>query len=194
MDKQNLLTDLVAEFTKLPSVGQRTAYRYAYAILNMPQDEVKQFADTVLDARLNIKYCKLCGNYSDEEVCVDCSTRDSSIICVVAEPRDVMAIAKSNTFTGVYHILGGELSPRHKVGPSELRIKELIERLDGVKEVILATNPSNEGDITAVYIAGLIKPYNIKVTRIASGIPIGSNIEYADEVTMSRAINGRKEI
>lgn len=194
VDNGDVIKRLAAEFTKLPSVGLRTAYRYAYSILKMDKEDVQSFANTIIDVRENVHYCKLCGNYSAEDICPLCLKKDKSIICVVSESKDIQAIEKTNSFNGVYHILGGELSPRNKIGPSELRIKELLERLEGVNEIILATNPSSEGDVTAVYLANLIKPFGIKVTRIASGVPIGSNIEYADEVTLSRAFNGRKEI
>jgi len=194
MDYIEPINELIEQLTKLPSVGKRTAYRYAYAILNMPDEEVEKFASTVLKVKKNIRYCALCGNYSETEICHICSTRDKSIIMVVSEPRDLVAIENSGNYEGVYHILFGNLSPRESIGPDDIRIRELLDRLDGVNEVILATNPSAEGEVTAQYIARLIKPFGIKVSRIATGVPVGSHIEYADEDTLSRAITDRKQI
>lgn len=190
----DLISSLIAELTKLPSVGQRTAYRYAYALLNMSEGEVEKLANTIIDVKRKVRYCKLCGNYTDSEVCELCENRDKSTILVVSEPRDMVAIENSKNYNGVYHILMGVLSPRDNIGPEKLRIKELLMRLEGVKEIIIATNPSSEGEVTAIYLANLIRPLNIKVTRIATGIPIGSHIEYADEDTLSRALSDRKEI
>ena len=194
MRESETIGRLIAAFTKLPSVGTRTAYRYTYAIMNMPESDVREFAELLVDVKTKVHYCKLCGNYTENEVCDICSTRDSATICVVGEPKDVIAIENTDNYHGVYHILGGYINPRSKIGPTELRINELLSRLNGVQEVILATNPSPEGEVTAMYIAGLLKPLNIKVTRIAFGVPVGSNIEYADEVTLGRALNDRKEI
>lgn len=194
MKETETIGRLIAAFTKLPSVGVRTAYRYTYAVMNMPESEVKEFADLLIDVKTKVRYCKLCGNYTEDEVCEICSTRDKTQICVVGEPKDVIAIENTGNYEGVYHILGGYISPRAKIGPSELRINGLLSRLDGVREVILATNPSPEGEVTAMYIAGLLKPLNVKVTRIAFGVPVGGNIEYADEVTLGRALKDRKEI
>ena len=194
MEYTESINELISQLTKLPSVGKRTAYRYAYALLNMPDEEVEKFASTILKVKKNIRYCSLCGNYSETDICHICATRDRSTVLVVSEPRDLVAIENAGNYGGVYHILFGNLSPRESIGPEDIRINELIKRLDGVNEVILATNPSAEGEVTAQYIARLIKPLGIKVSRIATGVPVGSHIEYADEDTLSRAINDRKPI
>lgn len=186
---------LINEFSKLPGVGAKTAQRYAYKIINMSDEEAKAFADAVLAAKTDVKYCKICGNYSETDVCDICRRRDPSVICVVKEPKDVIAIEKTGEFDGVYHVLHGTISPMDGVGPNDIRIKELLGRIgpDGaVKEVIMATNPDVEGEATAMYISSLIKPLGIKVTRLAHGIPLGTDLEYADEMTLSRAFVDRK--
>lgn len=187
---------LINQFTKLPGVGAKTAQRYAYKVINMTEEEVKDFAESLLKAKSEVKYCSVCGNFTDKEVCDICSARDNSTICVVKEPKDVLAMEKSHEFKGVYHVLHGTLSPMEGITPNDIKIKELLGRIaqGGVKEVIMATNPDVEGEATAMYISSLIKPLGIKVTRLAHGIPIGSELEYADEVTLSRAILDRKEI
>ena len=185
---------LINEFSKLPGVGKKTAQRYAYRIVCMPEDEASAFADAILNAKKKVRYCKICGNYSVSEVCDVCSSRDRSVICVVKEPKDVVAFEKLHEYKGVYHVLHGVISPMAGVGPNDIRIKELLSRLDGVKEVIMATNPDVEGEATAMYIAKLVKPFDVKVTRLAHGIPIGSELEYTDEVTLSRALSERKEL
>ena len=185
---------LIAEFTKLPGVGLKTATRYAYSIINMSLEDVQNFADTIMDVKENVRYCKVCGNYTDKEVCEICENRDKSIICVVKEPKDVIAFEKLKDYKGVYHILHGTLNPLMGIGANDIRIKELLSRLDGVSEVIMATNSDVEGEATAMYIARLVKPLGIKVTRLAHGIPIGSDIEYADETTLSRALLDRREM
>ncbi len=185
---------LIAEFTKLPGVGLKTATRYAYSIINMSLEDVQNFADTIMDVKENVRYCKVCGNYTDKEVCEICENRDKSIICVVKEPKDVIAFEKLKDYKGVYHILNGTLNPLMGIGANDIRIKELLSRLDGVSEVIMATNSDVEGEATAMYIARLVKPLGIKVTRLAHGIPIGSDIEYADETTLSRALIDRREM
>ena len=187
---------LINQFTKLPGVGTKTAQRYAYKIINMTEDEVKEFAESILRAKSEVKYCSICGNFTDKEVCDVCSTRDASVICVVKEPKDVLAMEKAHEFKGVYHVLHGTISPMEGITPNDIKIKELLARIaqGGVKEVIMATNPDVEGEATAMYISSLIKPLGIKVSRLAHGIPIGSELEYADEVTLSRAILDRKEI
>ncbi|MCX4362270.1 MAG: recombination mediator RecR [Clostridia bacterium] len=187
------LSRLVAQFSKLPGVGAKTAQRYAYKIINMSEEEVADFAEALLETKKNIHYCSICGNYTDSDVCEICSTRDSSVICVVKEPKDVIAFEKIKDFNGVYHVLQGTLNPMQGIGVDDIRIKELMSRLVGVKEVIMATNPDIDGEATATYIARLIKPMGIKVTRLASGISMGSDIEYADEVSLSRALADRKE-
>lgn len=188
------LERLVAQFTKLPGVGSKTAHRFAYRIINMSQAEAQEFADAVIATKEQVHYCPVCGAYTDKEVCDICSTRDKSVICVVKDPKDVDALEKIKDFNGVYHVLHGTLNPLAGIGPDDIRIKELLARLDGVKEVIMATNPDVEGEATALYIARLIKPMGINVTKIASGISIGSDIEYADEITLSRALADRKPL
>ena len=185
---------IIAEFTKLPGVGLKTATRYAYSIINMTPDDAINFANTIMDVKENVHFCSICGNYTDKDVCEICSSRDKSIICVVKEPKDVIAFEKLKDFKGVYHILNGTLNPLMGIGVNDIRIKELLARLDGVTEVIMATNTDVEGEATAMYIARLIKPLGIKVTRLAHGIPIGSDIEYADETTLSRALIDRREM
>ena len=188
------LARLIAQLSKLPSVGEKTAARYAYAILNSPEEEVNELVDAIRDVKQNVHFCKICGNYTENEICDICQTRKPSVICVVKEPKDIVALEKVKDFKGVYHVLGGVISPMEHIGPNDIRIKELLARLDGVEEVILATNPDVEGEATAMYIARLIKPMGIKVTRIARGVPEGSVIEYADESTLSRALSSRIEL
>lgn len=188
------LSRLVAEFRKLPAVGLKTASRYAYSILEMSEADAEDFANAVIEARRNIHICKLCGDYTEGEICQRCQTADKSTILVVGEPKDIRAIEKLGTYNGLYHALHGLLDFRKGVGAENIRIKELLERLNGVKEVILATNPDISGEMTANYLAGLIKPMGIKVTRLAHGIPMGSEIEYADEMTLERALDDRKEL
>lgn len=185
------LARLIAQLSKLPSVGEKTAARYAYAILNAPDEEAEELIDAIRDVKQNVHFCKICGNYTENEICDICSERKANVICVVKEPKDIVALEKVKDFKGVYHVLGGVISPMEHVGPNDIRIKELLSRLDGVEEVILATNPDVEGEATAMYIARLIKPLGIKVTRIARGLPEGSVIEYADESTLSRALSSR---
>lgn len=188
------LARLIAQLSKLPSVGEKTAARYAYAILNSPAEEVNELVDAIRDVKQNVHFCKICGNYTENEICDICQTRKPSVICVVKEPKDIVALEKVKDFKGVYHVLDGVISPMEHIGPNDIRIKELLARLDGVEEVILATNPDVEGEATAMYIARLIKPMGIKVTRIARGLPEGSVIEYADESTLSRALSSRIEL
>lgn len=188
------LAKLIAQLSKLPSVGEKTAARYAYAILNSSAEEVDELVDAIKEVKQNVHFCKVCGNYTENEVCDICATRKPTTICVVKEPKDIVALEKVKDFKGVYHVLGGVISPMEHIGPNDIRIKELLARLDGVEEVILATNPDVEGEATAMYIARLIKPMGIKVTRIARGLPEGSVIEYADESTLSRALSSRIEL
>lgn len=185
---------LINEFSKLPGVGAKTAQRFAYKIINMPYSEAKDFADAILNVKNKVHYCSICGNYSEEDVCDVCKTRSSESICVVKEPKDVIAIEKLNEFNGVYHVLHGTISPLDGIGPNDINIRQLLERISkgGVKEVILATNPDVEGDATALYISNLLKPLGIKTTRLAHGIPIGTDLEYADEVSLARAFIDRK--
>ncbi len=185
------LANLIAQLGKLPSVGEKTAARYAYHLLNAPQEDVDALIDAIKTVKSEVHFCSICGNYTENDVCDICATRDKSVICVVKEPKDIIALEKVKDFKGVYHVLGGVISPLEHIGPDDLRIKELIARLDGVDEVILATNPDVEGEATAMYLARLIKPLGIKCTRIARGLPEGSVIEYADESTLSRALASR---
>ncbi len=187
---------LINQFTKLPGVGTKTAQRFAYKVINMSEEEVREFAESILKVKSEVKYCSVCGNFSTSDVCDICKTRDSSIICVVKEPKDILAMEKAHEFKGVYHVLHGTISPMEGITPNDIKIKELLGRIaqGGVKEVIMATNPDVEGEATAIYISTLIKPLGITVTRLAHGIPIGSELEYADEITLSRAILDRKEI
>lgn len=186
---------LINQFTKLPGVGKKTAQRYAYKIIDMSPEEAKQFAESIIDCKKKVRYCSVCGNFSEEETCDICKKRDHGIICVVKEPKDVIALEKLREYKGVYHVLHGVISPMDGVGPNDIRIKELLARVGGgVTEVIIATNPDVEGDATAMYIAKLLKPLGVTVTRLAHGIPVGGEIEYTDEVTLSRAFIERKEI
>jgi len=188
---------LIEEFAKLPSIGKKTAQRLTLHVLNLPEDEVKEFAQALVQARGTIKYCSVCGNFTDKDLCSICDNpnRDESIICVVEQPKDIMTIERVKEFNGVYHVLHGNLSPMQGRGPQDIRIRELVARMkEEVKEVILATNPNIEGEATAMYISKILKPLEVKVTRIASGIPVGGDLEYADEVTLSKALEGRKEI
>ena len=186
---------LINEFSKLPGVGKKTAQRYAYKIIDMPEAEARAFAEAILGVKRKVKYCKICGNFTEEEECAICRARDKSVICVVKEPKDVAAIEKLHEFKGVYHVLHGVIDPLSGVGPNDIRIRELLARLSSdVKEVIVATNPDVSGDATAMYIAKLIKPFDIPVTRLAHGIPIGSEIEYTDDVTLARAFVERNRL
>ena len=189
------LTKLTECFARLPGIGRKSAQRLAFHILRMPEEEAKAFANAILEAREKIGYCEICKNITNTPRCAICSdeTRDKSTVCVVEDPRDVIAIERTKEYHGLYHVLGGLISPMDGVGPENLFIKELLARLgDGsVKEVIMATNPTVEGEATAMYLSRLIKPMDIKVSRLAYGIPVGGNLEYADEVTLYRAIEGR---
>lgn len=186
---------LINQFTKLPGVGSKTAQRYAYKIIGMTEAEAKEFAESILYCKRKVRYCKICGNFTENDVCDVCSRREKSVICVVKEPKDVVAMEKLHEYKGVYHVLHGVMNPMEGIGPNDIRIKELLARIDdGVKEVILATNPDVEGEATAMYIARLLKPLGVLVTRIARGIPAGGELEYTDEVTLSRALSERKEI
>lgn len=192
------LERLSEQFARLPGIGSKTAQRLAFQVLSMPQEQAQEFADAILDAKRSIHTCPVCQNLTDEEMCPICAdeTRDHSTICVVAEPRDVIAMERSREYTGVYHVLHGVISPLNPVGPDDIRIRELLARLqDGsVQEVIMATNPDTEGEATAMYLSRLLRPIGVKVTRLAYGIPVGSQLEYADEVTLLRALEGRREM
>ncbi len=186
---------LVNEFSKLPGVGKKTAQRYAYKVIDMSEADARAFAEAILGVKRKVRYCKICGNFTEEEECGICRTREKSVICVVKEPKDVLAIEKLREFKGVYHVLHGVIDPLSGVGPNDIRIRELLARVNSeVKEVIIATNPDVSGDATAMYIAKLLKPLDIKVTRLAHGIPIGSEIEYTDDVTLARAFAERNTL
>ncbi len=186
---------LVNQFSKLPSVGQKTAQRYAYKVLEMSDEQVNEFARTLVDTKKSVHFCSICGNFTDSDPCKICRQRDASVICVVRDARDVVAMEKINEYKGVYHVLGGVLNPMENIGPEDLRIKQLLGRIDGkVKEVIIATNPTVEGEATAMYIARLIKPLGVKVTRLAQGVSAGSELEYTDQATLTRALENRREI
>ena len=187
---------LVNEFSKLPGVGKKTAQRYAYKVIDMSEAEAREFAEAILGVKRKVRYCSVCGNFTEDEVCGICRVRNSSVICVVKEPRDVNAIEKLHEFKGVYHVLHGTIDPMAGVGPNDIRIRELLARIQEteVQEVIVATNPDVSGDATAMYLAKLIKPLGITVTRLAHGIPIGSEIEYTDDVTLTRAFVDRNKL
>ncbi len=192
------LNELISQFERLPGIGKKTAQRLAYSILEQPPERAEKFAEALVNARKKIHFCKVCQAFTDLEICNICddAARDKSVICVVAEPRDVMAFERTREYTGLYHVLHGVISPLDGVGPDQLRIKELMARLGSgeVKELIMATNPTVEGEATASYISRLVKPMGVKVTRLAYGIPVGGNLEYADEFTLARALEGRNEI
>lgn len=192
------ITRLIEEFSKLPGVGRKTAQRLAFHVINMNINDVESLAKAIVQAKQEVKYCSVCCNITDTTICSMCSNknRDDSVICVVEDPRDVAAMERTREFKGKYHVLNGVISPMDGIGPDMIRIKELIQRLGNqdVKEVIMATNPTIEGEATAMYIARLLKPMGIKVTRIAHGLPVGGDLEYADEVTISKALEGRREI
>jgi recombination protein RecR len=188
---------LIEEFAKLPGIGSKTAQRLTLHILNLPNDEVQQFAKALVRARGTIKYCSICGCFTDTDPCSICGNpnRDKSVICVIEEPKDIMFIERVKEYNGTYHVLHGTISPMAGRGPNDIKLKELVSRMtEDVKEVIVATNPNVEGEATAMYISRILKPLGVKVTRIAHGIPVGGDLEYADEVTLSRAIEGRREI
>ena len=190
------ISKLIEELSKLPGVGNKTAQRLAFHVLNMPKENAAQLARAIMEAKERIRHCSICYNITDVDPCGICANakRENSVICVVQDPRDVVAIEKTREFKGKYHVLHGAISPMEGIGPNDIYIKELLQRLQGeVKEIILATNPSIE-EATAMYLAKLIKPLGIRVTRIAHGIPIGGDLEYTDEVTLSRALEGRREL
>lgn len=191
------LEKLINQFERLPGIGHKSAVRLAYHVLNMPETAVENFADCLLAAKSDIRLCKVCQNITDKDLCDVCTAtgRDKGVICVVETPKDLVAMEKTGEYRGLYHVLHGALSPMDNVGVEDIKLKELMHRLTGeVEEVILATNPTVEGETTAAYAARLIKPLGIKVTRIAHGIPVGGDIEYADEVTLARALEGRREL
>lgn len=192
------LAKLIEQFQKLPGIGPKSAQRMAFQILKMPQGEVQKFSDALLEAKKLIKYCHICYNMSSQDPCEICTNekRDKSIICVISETKDLIAIEKTNEYKGTYHVLQGLISPLDGIGPEELRIRELLERVAdiSVQEVIVALNPSVEGEATSLYLSKILKPFEIKVSRIAFGLPVGGELEYVDELTLARAIEGRREI
>ena len=194
----NAMERLTEQFAKLPGIGGKTAQRLAFFVLSQPEEEALAFAQAIVDAKKTVKTCPVCQNLTDAELCSVCADpqRDRGQICVVAEPKDVLAMERAREYHGVYHVLHGVISPLNHVGPNDIRIRELLTRLqDGsVREVIMATNPDTEGEATAMYISRLLRPLEIKVTRLAYGIPVGSQLEYADEITLLRALEGRREI
>ena len=189
---------LTEQFARLPGIGGKTAQRLSFYILSLPAEEAQAFADAIVDAKKTVRLCPVCQNLTDQDLCDICADpqRDQSKICVVAEPKDVLAMERAREYTGVYHVLHGVISPLNQVGPDDLRIRELLTRVGegNVEEIIMATNPDTEGEATAMYISRLLRPMGVRVTRLAYGIPVGSQLEYADEVTLLRALEGRREI
>ena len=194
----NALENLIDRFAALPGVGRKSAQRLAFHVLALPDDEALAFAGAIEEAKRSIHRCPICQNLTDDETCIICSSakRDQSTICVVAQPRDVLSFERGREYNGVYHVLHGVLSPMNHVGPDDIRIQELVKRVaaGGVSEVIMATNPDTEGEATAMYLSRLLKPFEVKVTRLAYGIPVGANLEFADEATLLRALSGRIEM
>jgi len=192
------LQDLADQFARLPGIGGKTAQRLAFYVLGLPMEEARAFAEAIVEAKRTVHTCPVCQNLTDREICPICNdnARDRSVICVVAEAKDVIAMERSREFNGVYHVLHGVISPLNHITQDDIRIKELLQRVasGNVKEVIMATNPDTEGEATAMYISRLLRPMEVKVTRLAYGVPVGSQLEYADEVTLSRALEGRQEI
>ena len=192
------LEKLIEQFQKMPSIGRKTAQRMAFHVLDLTDDEAKEFADAIINAHTRIHRCSLCHNLTENELCPICESvnRDKATVCVVEEPKDVLAMERTRDFSGVYHVLHGVISPMNGIGPEQLTIKSLVERAASgeVAELIMATNPTIEGDTTAMYISKLVKPFGVKVTRLAYGIPVGADIEYADDVTLMRALAGRSEL
>jgi recombination protein RecR len=198
MSRPDPLAKLIEQLQRLPGIGAKSAQRLAYHILKTPRDEVDRLSDAMHEVKERITYCSRCGNITDVDPCFFCTTpsRDQRVICVVEQPENVTGVEKTRQYNGLYHVLMGALSPLHGVGPDDLTIKDLLARVAGgdVQEVILATNPNVEGEATAIYLAKLLKPLHVKVTRIAMGVPVGSDLEYADDVTMQRAMEGRREL
>lgn len=192
------LERLTEQFARLPGIGGKTAQRLAFHVLSLPQEDAEAFAQSILEAKRTVHTCRVCQNLTDQDLCAICADpeRDQDLICVVAEPRDVVAMERSREYNGVYHVLHGVISPLNHVGPDDLKIRELLNRVaqGGVREVIMATNPDTEGEATAMYLSRLLRPLEVKVTRLAYGIPVGSQLEYADEITLLRALEGRREI
>ena len=198
MQRPDPLAKLIEQFQRLPGIGAKSAQRLAYHILKTPREEVDRLGDAIREVKERVTYCSVCSNITDTDPCFFCTnpSRDARLICVVEEPENVNGVERTRQFNGLYHVLMGALSPLHGVGPDDLKIKDLLRRVSegSVEEVVLATNPNVEGEATAIYLAKLLKPLGIKVTRIAMGVPVGSDLEYADEVTMQRAMEGRREV
>ena len=194
--QNDVIENLIEQFRTLPGVGYKTAQRYAYSVIEGSSERAERFSYAIKEAKEKIGFCKICGNFTDKEICPICEKRNRQIICVVKDPKDVLSMEKVKTYDGVYHVLFGTISPLEHRGPDQIRIKELLERVqkDDVKEVIVATNPDVEGDATAMYISKLLKPLGVKVTRLAQGIAMGSDIEFTDEVTLEKALEQRQEI
>ena len=192
------LERLIDSFASLPGIGRKSAQRLAFHVLSLPDQEALAFSDAIASAKKEVRRCKVCRNYTDHEICSICSSdrRDRSVICVVSDPRDVLSLERAREYNGLYHVLHGVISPINHIGPDDIGVKELLVRAAGdeVQEVIMATNPDTEGEATALYISRLLKPFNIKVTRLAYGIPVGSNLEFADDATLMRALEGRTEL
>ena len=192
------LRELIEEFNKLPGIGNKTAQRLAFYVMNLPEEKSAKLANAIINAKKNIRYCSVCQNLSESEVCNICSNtaRDHSIICVMESPRDIMQMERTNEYKGVYHVLHGAISPMDNITPDDIKIKELVARVaeGGIKEVIMATNPNLEGEATSMYISKLLKPFGVKVTKIAHGVPVGGELEFAYEVTLGKALNWRVEI
>ena len=192
------LQKLIEEFSRLPGVGQKTAARYAFAVLDMTEEEAESFACAIINAKKNVKECEICGNLTDKERCSICSDekRNPEIVCVVEDAKTLMAMEKVKEYNGTYHVLGGAISPMNGITPADLRIKELITRIgtNDIKEIIIATNPNIDGETTAMYLSRLIAPLGVRVTRLAYGVPVGADLEYADEVTLMRALDGRRDL
>ncbi|MBM6917436.1 recombination mediator RecR [Intestinimonas butyriciproducens] len=189
---------LIEQFERLPGIGYKTAQRLAFFVLDLPEDQAAEFAQAILDAKQTVHTCKVCQNLTDGEICSICSDpmRDKGLICVVTDPKDVVALERTREYKGLYHVLHGVISPLNGIGPDQLRIKELLQRVadEDIREVIMATNPDTEGEATAMYLSRLLKPFGVAVTRLAYGVPVGGHLEYADEVTLTRALEGRTQI
>ena len=194
--QDEIIEQLIEQFRTLPGVGYKTAQRYAFSIIEGKKERAEKFSYAIMQAKEKIGFCKVCGNFTDSEVCPICRQRNRKVICVVAEPKDIIAMEKVKNYNGVYHVLFGTISPLEHRGPNDIKIKELLSRIaqDKVEEVIMATNPDVEGDATAMYIAKLLKPLGVRVTRIAQGVAMGSDLEYADEVTLAKALEARRDI
>ncbi len=198
MDYTESIGRLINELTKLPGIGEKTAQRLTFFLLKAPESDIRELSKALVDVKEHVRYCSVCGNITEHDPCAICSSRkrNRQIICVVEEPNDLFAIERTKEFNGLYHVLMGTLSPLDGIGPEDIRIKELLVRLqqEPCEEVIIATNPNVEGEATAMYLAKLLRPLGVKVTRIAHGIPVGGDLEYADELTMTRALEGRREL